>query len=95
VAILAFSSHPNDILQVLLVTGLFYILKTYWLWPKLIHRRYDVHPILFILTFLVCIKLTGALGMLLAFPLASVLAAFAHTLKASHTVKPHILEPGE
>lgn len=95
VAILAFSSHPNDILQVLLVTGLFYILKTYWLWPKLIHRRYDVHPILFILTFLVCLKLTGALGMLLAFPLASVLAAFAHTLKASHTVKPHILEPGE
>lgn len=95
VAILVFSSHPTDILQVLLVTGLFYIVKTYWLWPKLIHRKYDVHPILFILTFLICIKLTGGLGMLLAFPLASVLAALSHTLKSSHIARPHILEPGD
>jgi|GEM_PF-1833083 len=87
IAILAFSSHPIDILQVLLLTGVFYLVKTYWLWPKLIHRKYDVHPILFIVTFVGSLKLAGMMGLLLSFPLATVLGVFLHTIKASHLSK--------
>lgn len=84
IGIIAFSSHPIDILQVLMVTGLFYITKTYWIWPKLHQRSYDIHPILFILTFVACMKLVGFLGILLSFPLASVLSLAFKSLQACH-----------
>jgi predicted PurR-regulated permease PerM len=84
IGIIAFSGHPIDILQVLLITGLFYITKTYWLWPKLLNRSHDVHPILFILAFVICLKLVGFLGLLLSFPLASILSVAFQTLQESH-----------
>jgi predicted PurR-regulated permease PerM len=84
VSLLAFSSHPLDILKILLATGLFYIVKTYWLWPKLIRRKYDIHPILFTLSFVACMKLAGVLGILLSFPLASILGVVASSVKARH-----------
>jgi predicted PurR-regulated permease PerM len=84
IGIIAFSGHPIDILQVLLVAGLFYITKTYWLWPKLLNSSHDVHPILFILTFVICLKLVGFLGLLLSFPLASILSGVLQTLQESH-----------
>lgn len=84
VTFIGFSRHPDDILQVMLGLGLFYVTKAHWLWPKLIHRKYDVHPILFILTFVACLRLVGPLGILLSFPLAGILGAFAHTLRYSH-----------
>lgn len=84
VSLLAFSSHPLDILQILMATGLFYIVKTYWLWPKLIRRKYDIHPILFTLSFVACLKLAGLLGILLSFPLASILGVVASTTKERH-----------
>lgn len=87
IGILAFSSHPIDILQVLLLTGVFYLIKAYWLWPKLIHRKYDVHPILFIVTFVGSLKLAGILGLLLSFPVATILGVFLHTIKSSHMAK--------
>jgi predicted PurR-regulated permease PerM len=83
VSLLAFS-HPVDILQILMATGLFYIVKTYWIWPKLIRRKYDIHPILFTLSFVACLKLAGPLGILLSFPLASILGVLASTTKERH-----------
>lgn len=68
--------NPINILPVLVVAGLFYLTKAYWLWPKLISREFDIHPILFILTFLACIKVVGFPGVFLSFPLASVLGVW-------------------
>lgn len=87
ITLFAFSSHPLDILQVLMASGLFYIVKTYWLWPKLIRRKYDIHPILFTLSFVACLKLAGlAGGLLLSFPLASVLGVVASSVKERHVL---------
>ncbi|HEY9688155.1 MAG TPA: AI-2E family transporter [Coleofasciculaceae cyanobacterium] len=80
--ILAFSNHLTYILQVLLFAGIFYLVKTYWLWPKLVDRRFNIHPIIFILTFLACLKLVGYLGILLSFPLASLLGVWFDMLRA-------------
>ncbi len=86
ITLLAFSSHPLDILQVLMASGLFYIVKTYWLWPKLIRRKYDIHPILFTLSFVACLKLVGLMGFLLSFPLASVLGVVAASVRERHAL---------
>ena len=88
ITLLAFSSHPLDIVQVLIACGLFYILKTYWIWPKLIRRKYDIHPILFTLSFVACLKLAGLTGsILLSFPLASVLGVVAASVKERHALE--------
>lgn len=85
VLVISLAGHPEGIMAILLVAGLFYFLKAYWLWPKLIHRKFDVHPILFILSFLACIKLVGFWGILLSFPMASVLGVTLETLKLRHS----------
>jgi len=87
ITLIAFSSNPIDILHVLIASGLFYIVKTYWLWPKLIRRKYDIHPILFTLSFVACLKLAGlAGGLLLSFPLASLLGVVAATVRERHAI---------
>jgi predicted PurR-regulated permease PerM len=78
------SGHPIHILPVFLVAGSFYLLKSYWLWPKLISRKFEVHPILFIITFLACIQLMGFPGIFLSFPLASILGVWTDFQKARH-----------
>jgi predicted PurR-regulated permease PerM len=85
VVLLAFSRHAMDILNVLLACGLFYIIKTFWLWPRLIRRKADIHPILFTLSFVACLKLAGLTGaILLSFPLASLLSVVSSSLKERH-----------
>jgi predicted PurR-regulated permease PerM len=84
ISTLAFTNHALDILQVLVITGLFYIVKSYWIWPKLIRRRYDIHPIIFVLTFVACMKLVGLMGILLSFPLASILSVALKSLQSNH-----------
>jgi predicted PurR-regulated permease PerM len=86
--ILAFNGHALYIIHLLLTTGLFYLIKAYWLWPKVLYKKFDIHPILFILTFLVCLKMVGYLGLLLSFPLAALLGVAVEMLKTSHTA-PH------
>lgn len=76
VVVIELGHNPINILPVLLVAGLFYLTKAYWLWPKLISREFEIHPILFILTFLACIKVVGFSGVFLSFPLASVLGVW-------------------
>jgi predicted PurR-regulated permease PerM len=85
VVLLSINGHPLDILQVLLFLGLFYLIKTYWLWPKILHKKFDIHPILFIITFLACLQIVGFLGILLSFPLTSIFAAALEMLKARYT----------
>lgn len=74
--IIELGHNPINILPVLVVAGLFYLTKAYWLWPKLISREFEIHPILFILTFLACIKVVGFSGVFLSFPLASILGVW-------------------
>lgn len=75
------SDHPIYFAQVLVFNGVFYLLKAYWLWPRLIHHKYDVHPVVFILAFLVCLQVVGYAGILLSFPLASVIGATTEYLR--------------
>lgn len=84
VVIIEVSPNPINILPVLLLAGLFYLTKAYWLWPKLISRKFNTHPILFILTFLVCIKVMGFPGVFLSFPLASILGVWMEFQKTRH-----------
>lgn len=83
-AVIAATSQPIYMVQVLLFSGIFYLLKTYWLWPELVLRQYDIHPVIFILTFVLCLKLVGYLGILLSFPLSCVLSVMLASLRASH-----------
>ncbi len=77
-----FGNHPTYIIQILLYAGIFYLMKTYWLWPKLIDRRFDIDPIIFIITLIACMQIVGLLaGILLAFPLSSVLSVLMDTLE--------------
>ncbi|MEM0950622.1 MAG: AI-2E family transporter [Cyanobacteria bacterium P01_H01_bin.74] len=51
----------------------FFILKTYWLIPQMIHQTYQIHPSVLILTFILCYSLVGLASILLFFPLASLI----------------------
>lgn len=68
-----FGEHPGQIIAVVLYVGTFYTLKTYWLWPQMMSRPSDTHPVIFIITFLACLRVAGPLGVLLAFPISSLL----------------------
>lgn len=82
--ILALGGHPLYISHVLLAAGLFHIIKAYWLWPKILHDRFNIHPVLFIITFLVGLNAVGWAGILLAFPFACLLGVALDMLKARH-----------
>ncbi|WP_303673139.1 AI-2E family transporter [Vampirovibrio chlorellavorus] len=85
IAVVEMGGNPIDILPVLLVAGCFYLLKAYWLWPRLVSRKFDLHPILFILTFLMCTKIMGFSGIFLSFPMASVVGVWMDIQKARHS----------
>jgi predicted PurR-regulated permease PerM len=85
IAVVEMGGNPIHVLPVLLVAGCFYLIKAYWLWPKLVSRKFDLHPILFILTFLMCTKIMGFSGIFLSFPLASVVGVWMDIQKARHS----------
>jgi predicted PurR-regulated permease PerM len=68
---LAFGNHPGNVIPLVLYVGIFYVLKTAWLWPRMLPRQYDIHPLIFLIVLLVSLRLAGLFGVLLAFPLAS------------------------
>ncbi len=82
IVIVELRGNPINILPVLLTAGLFYLTKAYWLWPKLISKKFDIHPLLFLLTFLACIKVVGFLGVFLSFPFTSILGVWVDFQKA-------------
>jgi len=84
IGFIAFGEHPDRILPLVLYVGVFYFFKAYWLWPRILPKQVDIHPIIFLVMLLVSIRLAGVLGILLAFPLASVLGvAFDYLQEAS------------
>ncbi|HEY9746439.1 MAG TPA: AI-2E family transporter, partial [Oculatellaceae cyanobacterium] len=38
---LAFGNHPGNVIPLVLYVGIFYVLKTAWLWPRMLPRQYD------------------------------------------------------
>jgi predicted PurR-regulated permease PerM len=79
---LSLAEHMGCVISVILLMGFFHTLKAAWLWPMVLHARYRViHPVLFILTLLVCIHLLGVVGVLLVFPMTGFLAVTAEWLK--------------
>ena len=59
---------------VLMYAGLYYLLKIYWLVPRWFQNRLEIHPVIIILTFLACMKTANLMGIIMAYPLASVIA---------------------
>jgi predicted PurR-regulated permease PerM len=82
--ILALGGHPAYIVSLLIAAGLFHAAKIYWLWPRILHARYHIHPILFIVTFLLCLNTVGWVGIFLSFPLACVLGVCLDMIKSQH-----------
>jgi predicted PurR-regulated permease PerM len=73
IGMVAFGEHPERVLPLIFYVGAFHCLKTYWLWPRMLPKHADIHPVIFLVVLLASIRLAGPLGVLLAFPLASVL----------------------
>lgn len=93
--IVAISDHPLNILPILLLAGSFYLIKAYWLWPKFISRTVNIHPLIFVLTFLACIKVVGFMGILLSFPLSSIFGVWVDFVQARHWKQSLHLTVGE
>jgi len=80
--ILALADQTLCLITVLLLMVFFNIIRATYLWPMVLHIRYRMmHPVLFVLTLLVCIHLLGLIGVLLVFPLSGVLAVSAEWLQ--------------
>lgn len=75
ILVLVFSNHQSDMTAVLLLAASFYLLKEFWLNRLITGSKVHIHPVIFLLSFLTCIKMTGPVGILLSFPLASLLYA--------------------
>lgn len=71
--VVLFSDQPVAIIPVLMSLSAFYIIKVYWLIPKIFKIRLNIHPVVMILTLLACMKLGHLPGLLLAFPVASLI----------------------
>lgn len=71
VVVLLLSSHPVATIPVLMCIAIFYLLKVYWILPRLMRYDFDIHPVVIIMTFLICLQTADVAGVLLAFPLAS------------------------
>lgn len=83
VSFVAFGEAPEYIAPVVLYVVTFYLLKTYWLWPKMLPKRSDIHPVIFLVVLLGCLQVAGLFGVLLSFPLASVLGVLLDYLRES------------
>lgn len=73
VLVVLFSTNRLDAATILMAAGSFYVLKEYWISRKLVGTVLEIHPVMVILTFLVCVKVGGWQGVFLAFPLASLI----------------------
>jgi predicted PurR-regulated permease PerM len=78
-----FGSHTGDLMVLSVTMALFFLLKTYWLTPQLIDEQNRIHPVLLIMTFMICLKLVGVSGLLLFFPLASFLNVLLQPAKTN------------
>jgi predicted PurR-regulated permease PerM len=72
--VVLFSTQPIAIIPILICAAVFYMLKVYWILPKLVQYDFDIHPVIIILSFLVCVHTADMAGVLLAFPLASLIS---------------------
>ncbi|MEB3288009.1 MAG: AI-2E family transporter [Vampirovibrionales bacterium] len=73
--VVAFSDQPIDLIPIIIFLSAFYLLKVYWIIPKLFKanpesRALEIHPVLMIITVLACIQLGKLPGIILAFPIA-------------------------
>jgi predicted PurR-regulated permease PerM len=73
VLVVLFSTNRLDAATILMAAGSFYVLKEYWISRKLVGTVLEIHPVMVILTFWVCVKVGGWQGVFLAFPLASLI----------------------
>jgi predicted PurR-regulated permease PerM len=86
--ILSLADHRGCLISVLVLAGGFHALKTAWLWPMVLHARYQViHPVLFILTLLLCVHALGFEGFLIGLILSSLLAVSIDWLKNRQLVE--------
>lgn len=77
-----FRQDPTVIIPITIFIGIFFMFKTYWLLPKGLNYRFGIHPVIIILTFLVCVQLVGPIGIFLVFPIASAIAgSYAYSQK--------------
>jgi len=62
---------PVKILLALGCIGVFQLIKDIWLGPKVMGHVMELHPVIVIISLLVCAKAMGVVGFVFAIPLAS------------------------
>ena len=67
------SDQPWQLISIVVITAGLFILKEQLLLPRLLRKSLDIHPVLMILTLLLCWHLGGLFGLLLAHPLATLI----------------------
>lgn len=73
ILVVLFSPEPGDLMGVVTLAGCFYLIKEYWLSRMVLGNVLEIHPVVFILAFLTCVKLAGPVGILLSFPVAALI----------------------
>lgn len=81
ILVILFSQSPLHLVYLFFFIGLYYIVKVYWLSPKLVKPALIIHPVIFILTFLVCLKSASLLAILMSFPMAALICVMVLFLK--------------
>ncbi len=72
--VLIFSGEPITMLVIFSLLAGFYVIKQRWFLPRIYGGRLDIHPVLILLSLLICTQLIGALGFLLAIPLVCLIS---------------------
>ncbi|MBY0449275.1 MAG: AI-2E family transporter [Cyanobacteria bacterium] len=67
------SDQPWQLISIVVITAGLFILKEQLLLPRLLRKSLDIHPVLMILTLLLCWHLGGLFGLLLAHPTATLI----------------------
>lgn len=88
IAIIVQTHEPLSLLWVALVFGIGQVLESGVLTPKLIGDRIGVHPVAVIFAILAGGQLFGFVGVLLALPIAAVLAVLARHARSSWVNSP-------
>jgi predicted PurR-regulated permease PerM len=88
ILVVLFGQNPTDLVALLMLTGGFYVVKEYWLIRKVVGNILEMHPVVVILAFLACLKVAGVSGVLLAFPVASILSVTFRYIEGKPSLPP-------
>jgi predicted PurR-regulated permease PerM len=71
-----FSNQADYLPVILLWIALLFMFKYYWLWPRYLSKKHQLHPVLAIMVVLACLQMTGFIGLLLTLPILAIISVW-------------------